>query len=530
MKSLIVVLTAAAFALLPAYAAAGTLDQQQTGEATHYTWTVYDFQGQPENVGQTFTAGLSGRLDQIDVNVERNAFDQPPLIVEIRDVSGDLPGSDVLASASVPADQVPTGSDGMNQSTSVEFTSPATVVAGTRYAFVLRVAEPGPQSDSGSPGYRVHLTQAVGDGPYPGGRSATMSFFTGGSWTALDGYDLLFKTYVLQDEPPAPNTPPVANDDSYAHDISFGAMVAPPPAEGVLSNDTDDNDDALTAEKVTDPSNGTLTAFGADGSFTYQPEPGFRGTDSFTYKANDGEDDSNVATVTIRVEGPPVANDDSYTHLGSDTALSVPASGVLTNDTDFGNPFPLYAWAVTGPSNGTLTAFGSNGSFTYQPNEDFVGTDSFTYKVSDGEYSSNVATVTITVRAGCNGLQATITGTSAANKLAGTAGADVIAGLGGKDTILAAGGNDTVCGGSGNDTLNLVSGDDRANGGSGNDTASGDMGNDTLLGGFGADSLLGDAGNDTLSGGAGSPDTCKGGVGTDTLAADHGCEKTTGVP
>ena len=71
-------------------------------------------------------------------------------------------------------------------------------------------------------------------------------------------------------------------------------------ANGVLANDTDLDGDSLTAVLNTDVSNGTLT-LNADGSFSYTPDADWNGTDSFTYTANDGVLDSNVATVTITV-------------------------------------------------------------------------------------------------------------------------------------------------------------------------------------------------------------------------------------
>ena len=93
------------------------------------------------------------------------------------------------------------------------------------------------------------------------------------------------------------NTAPVAVNDTYScyKDIAYN-MAAP----GVLGNDTDINGDTLTATKVTNPSNGTVT-LNSDGSFVYTPATGYTGTDSFTYKANDGKVDSNVATVTITI-------------------------------------------------------------------------------------------------------------------------------------------------------------------------------------------------------------------------------------
>lgn len=234
------------------------------------------------------------------------------------------------------------------------------------------------------------------------------------------------------------------------------------------------------------------------------------------------------ATLNVVLNALPVAGNDAYTHYGSDTALVVAAPGVLGNDTDAEND-SLAVEVVRGPGNGTVT-LNPNGSFTYQANEDFVGTDSFTYKAKDATGESAPATVTITVGAGCRGQRATITGTNGPDRITGTKGNDVIAGLGGDDIINAAGGNDVICGGSGKDGINAGGGDDYADGGSGDDSLRGDTGNDTLFGGAGADMVLGDDGDDVLSGGAGSPDSCQGGAGTDSLAPDHGCEKINGIP
>ena len=89
----------------------------------------------------------------------------------------------------------------------------------------------------------------------------------------------------------------------------------------------------------------------------------------------------------------PIAVDDAYT-----TPLVVPAPGVLGNDSDPDSD-PLTAAVASGPANGTLMLNG-DGSFTYTPNPAFVGTDRFTYTASDGEATSNPATVTISVVAG----------------------------------------------------------------------------------------------------------------------------------
>ena len=91
---------------------------------------------------------------------------------------------------------------------------------------------------------------------------------------------------------------------------------------------------------------------------------------------------------------PPVANNDFYSVHVSDV-LSVPAPGVLANDSD-ANGDSLTAVKISNPTDGDLT-FGSNGAFAYDPDMYFRGTDTFTYRASDGTDTSAPATVTIDV-------------------------------------------------------------------------------------------------------------------------------------
>jgi len=94
------------------------------------------------------------------------------------------------------------------------------------------------------------------------------------------------------------NDTPVASDDSFSTEVDTPVTIA--AAGGVLANDTDADGDTLNTVLVGGPSNGTLT-LNADGSFTYTPNTGFTGTDTFSYKANDGTLDSTVATVAITI-------------------------------------------------------------------------------------------------------------------------------------------------------------------------------------------------------------------------------------
>ncbi|MFW2334945.1 PKD domain-containing protein, partial [Ilumatobacter sp.] len=91
---------------------------------------------------------------------------------------------------------------------------------------------------------------------------------------------------------------------------------------------------------------------------------------------------------------PPIAIDDTYS-VDEDDTLTIVAPGVLGNDTDADGD-PLTAVLVDDVANGTLTIDGA-GEFTYAPDADFAGDDTFTYVANDGTDDSNTATVTITV-------------------------------------------------------------------------------------------------------------------------------------
>ncbi len=199
--------------------------------------------------------------------------------------------------------------------------------------------------------------------------------------------DVEFKT-TLADSAPA------AVADSYSVNEDGTLSV---PAAGVLANDTDpDPGTTLSAELGSTTTHGTLT-LNPDGSFFYTPQADFTGTDSFTYTASDGELSSSAATVTITVNpvnDAPVAAADAYA-TPEDVPLVVGAPGVLSNDTDIDGP-ALSATIVTPAANGTV-GLNANGSFTYTPNANFNGVDSFTYRASDGTALSNASAVTITI-------------------------------------------------------------------------------------------------------------------------------------
>ncbi|AMV40931.1 fibronectin type III domain-containing protein [Planctomyces sp. SH-PL62] len=188
---------------------------------------------------------------------------------------------------------------------------------------------------------------------------------------------------------------PTANNESYTslHDRDLSITKA----YGVLSNDTDPYGIPLTAAIVGNASHGSVV-LNPDGSFSYTPNPGFTGTDAFTYRASNGALDSDLATVTILVTNPhaPTSLNDAYsTTQGNSLVISAASSGILSNDSDADGD-QLTAMLVVASRAGTLT-LNHDGTFTYVPATGFYGQDSFVYKASDGVASGPWTTVTITV-------------------------------------------------------------------------------------------------------------------------------------
>ncbi|MGJ5631155.1 beta strand repeat-containing protein [Nostoc sp. CALU 1950] len=298
-----------------------------------------------------------------------------------------------------------------------------------------------------------------------------------------------------------------------------------------------------------------------------------------SFLVNDGTANSTTVTRNINitaVNDAPVAVNDSIT-TNKNTPIIISGTTLLGNDTDVDVSDVLNITDFTQPSQGSLVN-NNNGTYTYTPVDNYYGSDSFTYTISDGQGGSSTTTVNLTI----NEITPPINGTLGADNLTGTGIMDIISGLQGNDTLNGLGDNDTLDGGDGNDFLDGGTGDDSLIGGKGNDTyivdsigdiiteaasagtdlvkssvswvlgnnlenltltgteaingtgnslknilignsaantLSGEGGNDSLVGGAGNDSLIGGAGNDTLDGGLGS-DTLDGGAGNDIYTVD----------
>jgi hypothetical protein len=174
--------------LAPAGAAAGTLDQFQT-DASGGGFFVHSNQ----SLAQTFTAGFTGGLDQVDLYLEKTGTPAQPLTVQIRDADAGggivTPGSIVLASAILPASSVSNGFNSIALST-------VPVDAGTPYAIVAFTTSPFAPADS-----YVWDVASTPD-PYPGGE-ARRSFASPPTTWIFSGDDLAFRTHVVPTTGPA---------------------------------------------------------------------------------------------------------------------------------------------------------------------------------------------------------------------------------------------------------------------------------------------------------------------------------------
>ena len=177
----------------------------------------------------------------------------------------------------------------------------------------------------------------------------------------------------------ATNSAPSAVADSYSTGEDNMLTV---PVNGVLGNDSDSDSDPLTAILVAAPANAQSFALLADGSFTYVPADNFNGVDGFTYKANDGQDDSNIVTVSITVNA-----------VNDQPVLSgVPANAIIPEEAPYGFPAsgsdiensPLVYSLIGAPAGATIDP--SSGAFAWTPTEDQgPGVYDFTVRVADPE-------------------------------------------------------------------------------------------------------------------------------------------------
>lgn len=191
------------------------------------------------------------------------------------------------------------------------------------------------------------------------------------------------------------NAAPTAVADHFTLTHDHGLTVGAP---GLLANDTDADGDMLRVGlvNISGLQHGQLTANGPDGSFTYTPHAGFVGTDAFTYRASDGNQESATTTVTIDVVNhAPVAALDMF-HVAPGEPIDISAAQLLTNDTDAdADPLAIVDTLTNAVQHGSIVVY-PDGSVRYTADPGFTGTDGFLYRVSDG-VDTDIAPVVIKV-------------------------------------------------------------------------------------------------------------------------------------
>ncbi len=178
---------------------------------------------------------------------------------------------------------------------------------------------------------------------------------------------------------------PTAVNDSIS--IQAGAATT----VNVLANDTSPQSYGLTVTSVTTPAHGTASVNSGGASVTYTPTTGYSGSDSFNYSISDGHGGTASATVSVGINAPPVANNDSVSTTTNNAVTFDPR----TNDTDPNGDALTISSAANG-THGTVTV-NSGTSLTYTPASGYAGSDSFTYVLSDGHGGTATGTVSVTV-------------------------------------------------------------------------------------------------------------------------------------
>lgn len=178
---------------------------------------------------------------------------------------------------------------------------------------------------------------------------------------------------------PEPDPAPIARDDTARTNEDLAVTV------DVLANDANASGGSFSVNSP--PANGT--AHVAGNRIVYTPDPGFSGTDTFTYELSVAGFAPQTATVTITIDQAPIANDDSFVVIQDTPTLLT----VLANDTGHGE---LNDIEITAGPNGDAATDGT--AIRYTPPEDFIGIDTFRYRVTNTTgATSNEASVTVTI-------------------------------------------------------------------------------------------------------------------------------------
>ncbi|MDT5290504.1 MAG: hypothetical protein QOF88_5393, partial [Mycobacterium sp.] len=230
----------------------------------------------------------------------------------------------------------------------------------------------------------------------PPGFTGTDTF----AYTITDGQDVSNEatvTITVGDVAPPAEGNAVPGWDCFGTDVDSDLTITDTQ---LLANDFDPDGDPITVAITGTPEHGSLLVNG-DGTYTYTPDDGYVGEDTFTYALNDGTADSLIpGQVTINVGGPantPATADPDFLETATDTPLTITSNDLTGNDSDTDGPDTIAAFIAAGPTaHGTLVANG-DGTYTYTPNTGYQGTDTFYYTAYDGQADSTPTLITITI-------------------------------------------------------------------------------------------------------------------------------------
>ena len=317
-----------------------------------FTWTPTEAQGPGE---YTFTVkvcdnGTPVLCDEEEIKVTVNEVNVAPLLGAIGDKTVD-------------------------ELTLLSFTATATDtdIPANTLTFSLVSAPAGAAIDPATGVFTWTPTEAQGPGEY----TFTVKVCDNGTPVLCDQEEIKVTVFEV-------NTAPTARDQS---------VTTPEDTPiDILLDVSDPENDPLTTIIITGPSHGQVSVNGI--VVTYTPDLNYYGADSFTYKVNDGLEDSNIATVSITVtpvNDPPVAYG-----MTVETPENFPVNFELLATDPEGDIGTFII--VTTPAHGTLDCDGRY--CTYTPDPNWNGEDGFYFKVNDGELDSNEAFVKIIVHQG----------------------------------------------------------------------------------------------------------------------------------
>jgi len=175
-------------------------------------------------------------------------------------------------------------------------------------------------------------------------------------------------------------SPPVAQNDSATTPQDVAVTI------DVIANDSDPDGDTLTVVNVTLPLNGSTSI--SNNKVVYTPNTGFSGSDSFQYTISDGNGGQDSATVSVTVNGNPTQNTVpvALPDFASTTINTAVEIDVLANDSDSDGD-QLTITSVGSTTYGSTVVINANNKITYTPKTDFVGSESFTYSITDSVHT-----------------------------------------------------------------------------------------------------------------------------------------------